>query len=37
MCAGAIINARVGRVVYGAADDKAGSVGSLINLFRRGV
>ena len=36
MCAGAIINARVGRVVYGAADDKAGSVGSLINLFAVG-
>lgn len=36
MCAGAIINARVGRVVYGASDDKAGSVGSLINLFAVG-
>lgn len=33
MCAGAIINARIDRVVYGAADDKAGSVGSLIHLF----
>lgn len=33
MCAGAIINARVERVVYGAADPKAGCVGSLINLF----
>ncbi|MEQ8272555.1 MAG: tRNA adenosine(34) deaminase TadA [Deltaproteobacteria bacterium] len=29
MCAGAIVNARVGRVVYGAADPKAGAVQSL--------
>ena len=33
MCAGAIINARIARVVYGAADTKAGSCGSLTNLF----
>ena len=33
MCAGAIINARIPRVVYGASDPKAGSCGSLINLF----
>lgn len=33
MCAGAILNARIDRLVYGAADDKAGSVGSLIHLF----
>ncbi len=33
MCAGAIINARIPRVVYGAADPKAGSCGSVINLF----
>lgn len=32
MCAGAIINARIERVVYGASDEKAGSFGSLINL-----
>ena len=32
MCAGAIINARVGPVVYGAADVKAGAFGSLYNL-----
>lgn len=32
MCAGAIVNARVGRVVYGAADPKAGSVRSLHRL-----
>ena len=29
MCAGAIINARIDRVVYGAADPKAGSVHSI--------
>lgn len=33
MCAGAIINARLDRVVYGAADPKAGSCGSLVDLF----
>ena len=33
MCAGAIINARIPRVVYGAADTKAGSCGTLTNLF----
>jgi tRNA(adenine34) deaminase len=33
MCAGAIINARLPRVVYGAADQKAGSCGSICNLF----
>lgn len=32
MCAGAIVNARVGRVVYGAADPKAGACGSLMRL-----
>jgi len=32
MCAGAIINARVGTVVFGAADLKAGALGSLYNL-----
>lgn len=32
MCAGAIINARIERVVYGAPDEKAGCFGSLINL-----
>ncbi len=36
MCAGAIINSRIERVVYGAKDEKAGSVGSLINLFAVG-
>lgn len=33
MCAGAIINSRIDRVVYGARDYKAGSVGSVIDLF----
>ena len=33
MCAGAIINSRIRRVVFGAFDSKAGSCGSLINLF----
>ncbi len=33
MCAGAIINARLDRVVYGAKDPKAGSCGSMVNLF----
>jgi len=33
MCAGAIINARIDRVVQGTSDPKAGSCGSLVNLF----
>ena len=33
MCAGAIINARIPRVVIGAMDPKAGSCGSVVNLF----
>lgn len=33
MCAGAILQARVPRVVYGAADPKAGAVGSLFQLL----
>ena len=32
MCAGAIVSARVRRVVFGAADLKAGAVGSLYNV-----
>lgn len=32
MCAGAAINARIRRVVYGASDPKAGSLGSLVDL-----
>ena len=34
MCAGAVIAARLGRVVYGAADPKAGAVGSLWDVIR---
>ena len=33
MCTGAIINSRIKRVVFGASDTKAGSCGSVINLF----
>lgn len=33
MCSGAIINARIGRVIYGAANPKAGCCGSVIPLF----
>ena len=33
MCAGAIINSRLRRVVYGAADPKAGCCGSVTDLF----
>jgi tRNA(adenine34) deaminase len=32
MCAGAMVNARVERLVYGTADPKAGAAGSLMNL-----
>ena len=32
MCAGALVAARVGRLVYGAADPRAGACGSLYNL-----
>ena len=34
MCTGAIINARIGRVVQGALNPKAGSCGSIVNLFQ---
>ena len=32
MCAGAIVNARVERVVFGAPDHKAGAFGTMLNL-----
>ncbi len=32
MCAGALVNGRVGRLVFGAADPKAGACGSLYDL-----
>jgi tRNA(adenine34) deaminase len=34
MCAGALVNARVGRLVFGAFDPKAGAAGTLYNLCR---
>lgn len=33
MCAGAILNARVGRIFYGASDANMGACGGVINLF----
>ncbi len=33
MCAGAIVHARVGRVVFGAADPRAGAAGSVFDLL----
>lgn len=33
MCSGGIINSRIRRVVYGAADTKAGCCGSVTDLF----
>ena len=33
MCAGAIVHARIARVVYGASDPKAGAGGSVFNLL----
>lgn len=33
MCTGAIINSRISNLIYGASDPKAGSCGSVINLF----
>ena len=32
MCAGALVNARMGQLVYGATDPKAGAAGSLMTL-----
>ncbi len=36
MCAGAIINSRIDKVVFGASDPKAGCAGSVANLFEMG-
>lgn len=33
MCVGAILHARIARLIYGAADPKTGACGSVINLF----
>jgi len=37
MCAGAIILARIERLVFGAPDPKAGAVGSVVNLLQPGL
>lgn len=34
MCAGAILNSRISRVVFGAWDPKAGAAGSVVDLLR---
>ena len=34
MCAGAILQSRIGRVVFGAWDEKAGAAGSVVDLLR---
>jgi len=36
MCAGAMLHARLARVVFGAADPKSGVAGSVIDLFAEG-
>ena len=36
MCAGAILNARVRRVYYGARDEVMGACGGVLNLFMEG-
>lgn len=33
MCSGAILNSRIAKVYYGAADEKAGTAGTLMNLL----
>lgn len=36
MCAGAMVQARLGRLIYGAADAKSGAAGTLLDLTRDG-
>jgi tRNA(adenine34) deaminase len=36
MCAGAIVNARIDRVVYGAPDPRAGAAGTIMDIVRDG-
>jgi len=35
MCSGAMLHARLSRVIYGAADPKTGASGSVVNLFEQ--
>jgi tRNA(adenine34) deaminase len=35
MCAGAMIHARLARVIFGASDPKTGACGSIVNLFEQ--
>ncbi len=35
MCSGAMMHARLARVVYGASDPKTGACGSIVNLFEQ--
>jgi tRNA(adenine34) deaminase len=37
MCAGAIVHARIARLVFGARDERYGAVGSLVNAFALGL
>jgi tRNA(adenine34) deaminase len=37
MCVGALVNARVARLVYGTRDDKAGALGSVYDIGRDGL
>jgi tRNA(adenine34) deaminase len=37
MCAGAIVHARIARLVFGARDERYGSAGSLVNAFALGL
>ena len=37
MCVGAMVNARIARLVYGARDEKAGAVGSVYDIGRDGM
>lgn len=36
MCVGAMVNARISRVIYGARDEKAGALGSVYDIGRDG-